>query len=244
MKYLFALLLMPLALAACSKEGSGNEAMPNAAPVAAVAPPAGQSWATTVTETAQGYMLGNPNAPIKLVEYGDRLCPACKALATTGYKPLIDNYVSTGKVSFEFRDFLIHGPPALALAAVGRCAGKEPFFAILEQNYANQDPMNEKLVQMTPQQQQALTGGAPAKVITGWAEQIGAIDFIKQRGVPEAKARQCLADEALLNKIADVADQAAQNGTVTGTPTLIVNGRKIDGITWPDLEAALKRAGA
>ena len=241
MKFL-TFLLIPLALAACSKQ-DGNAAAP-AAPVAAVAAPAGQNWIETVAKTDEGYLLGNPAAPVKLVEYGARLCPACKAFATTGFDPLIKNYVATGKVSFEFRDFLIHGPAELGLAVLARCVDKAAFFPILEQTYADQDAMNETMMKIPPAQQQALQAQPPATAIAGWTDAIGGIDFMKQRGLTDARARACLADQKGIDAITAVTQKRGADGTVSGTPTLIVNDTKVDGVSWADVEPALKRAGA
>ncbi len=243
MKSLFALFLLPLALIACAKSDGGNDSTP-AAPVAAAAAPAGQNWTDTVVKTDEGYLMGNPNAPIKLVEYGARLCPACKLFATTSFEPLMKNYVSTGKVSFEFRDFLIHGPAELGLAVLGRCGPVSSFFPILEQTYANQDAINDKAMKVAPALQQSLQGKSPAQIITGWTEAVGGIDFVKQRGIPEAKARACLADEKAMDALTDVTQKRGQDGTVTGTPTILINDKKVNGISWTEIEPALKAAGA
>lgn len=238
---LLPFLALTLSLVACGGTDAGNTQAP---PVAVVPAPAGQDWTQTVAKTEQGYVVGNPDAAIKLVEYGARLCPACKAFATEAYQPLMRDYVATGKVSFEFRDFIIHGPPELGLAVLARCVDKAFFFPIMEQTYANQDALNQKMMALTPEQQQALGRGAPAEIVTGWTQAVGGIDFMKQRGLPEAKARACLADPKAGDEIAAVTQKAGTDGTVTGTPTLIVNGAKVDGISWKVVEAALKRAGA
>lgn len=239
MKYV---VLAALALAACSGGGDGN--VQQAAPVAAAPAPAGGNWTETVARTEEGFVVGNPAAPIKLVEYGARLCPGCKQFANTGFKPLMDGYVATGKVSFEFRDFLIHGPPELGLALLGQCGDKSAFFPILEQTYQNQDAMNQAMAAVSPAQQQALQGGSPTAIITGWTQAIGGIDFMKQRGLPEAKARQCLADQQRIDAITAITQKRGADGTVSGTPTLILNGTKLDTISWTDVEKALKAAGA
>ncbi len=238
---LITALLLALFLAACGSKGGDT---PQAAPVQAVAAPAGQDWTQTVAKTDEGYLLGNPQAPIKLVEYGARLCPACKAFATEAYQPLTNTYVKSGKVSFEFRDFLIHGPGELGLAVLARCVDPSAFFPILEQNYANQDAMNQKMAALTPTQQQTLQRGTPTQMIANWTQAIGGIDFMKQRGLPEAKGRQCLGDQKTIDALTAVTQKRGGDGTVTGTPTLLVNGAKVDGIGWADVEKALKRAGA
>lgn len=238
------LLALPLALAACGqKDGSSNSSTP--APVAAASAPAGKTWADVVSRTDEGYVMGNPNAPLKLVEYGARSCPTCGALGREGFGPLTDKYVSTGKVSFEFRDFLVHGAPDLVAALVGYCGGAEPFFPLLEQTYAIQNDTLDKLQKVTPAEQQALQGMSNEQQLTRLAEIMGMIDFAKQRGLPEAKTRACLADKAMIDKLAKNTDAKSQDGTVSGTPTLILNGRKLDGVTnWQGLESELKSAGA
>jgi protein-disulfide isomerase len=239
-----AIALAPLALLACSGTEAGNSTSP-AAPVAAVNAPAGQVWTDVVSKTDEGYRVGNPNAPIKLVEYGARTCPACAGLAQEGYQPLMSRYVSSGKVSFEFRDYMVHGAADVALTLLGSCAATPAtFFPLLEQMYANQTAFLDRLQQMAPAQQQALQGKSPVQVAAALGEAMGGIDFVKQRGIPEAKARQCLTSQAELEKAVKATERASADGSVTGTPTLIVNGNKVDGITWADLEKALKAAGA
>jgi protein-disulfide isomerase len=241
MKMLASLLVLPLALAGCSKE-AGTPTAP-ASPAAAVAAPAGQSWAETAARTAEGTIVGNPNAPIKLVEYGSRLCPTCGALAREGFAPLLDKYVKTGKVSFEYREFLVHGAPDLPPALLGNCTDPSTFFPILEQMYQAQEGFNTKLQAMPQPVQQQLQTAKPVDAIRIMAEQMGLVDFAKQRGIPEAKARTCLADMKQIDRWTKQTQDKSADGTVTGTPTLILNGKKIDALSWGQLEPLLKAAG-
>jgi protein-disulfide isomerase len=233
-----------LLLAACSGSDGGNSSTP-AAPVAAVAAPAGQNWTETVSKTAEGYVMGNPDAPIKLVEYGARTCPTCAAFARDGFGPLTQNYVASGKVSFEFRDFMVHGPSDIALALVGTCGSPATFFPILEQQYANQEQFLNKLQTLSPAAQQALQGQSPSQQAAALAEAMGAIDFVKARGIAEPQARACLSDAAKLEAIVKPTETAGAAGTVTGTPTFLINGAVVpNALSWAQLEPALKRAGA
>lgn len=239
-------LIVPLAvLAGCGGgDATGNISAP-ATPVAAVAAPAGKNWSETVALTAEGgYRVGNPDAPLKLVEYGSRTCPTCGAFGREGTIPLINNYVSTGKVSFEFRDFLVHGAPDLAAALLGTCGGPQPFFPLLEQMYQNQQSYLDKLQAMPPEMQAKFPSMKPNQVATALAEQMGLIEFVKQRGIPEAKARACLNDQAKLEAAAKLSDDAGASGKVTGTPTFILNDQKVDAVSWSQLEPILKGAGA
>jgi protein-disulfide isomerase len=111
--------------------------------------------------------------------------------------------------------------------------------------YGNQIAFLDKLQAMTPDQQKALANQPPTVVATKLAEQMGAIDFVKQRGIPEAKARACLADQKQLEIMAKPTENAMQAGTVTGTPTFLLNDKKLDQVvSWDQMEKALKAAGA
>lgn len=240
-----AVILATALLGAC---GEGGNSYTPAAPVAATPPPAGQDWTQTVSKTeAGGYVMGNPNAPLKLVEYGSRTCPTCGAFGKTGQRPLEETYVKSGKVSYEFRDFLVHGAPDLAAALLGRCAGPAPFFPVLEQMYQDQEAtLNKQMAaaedQAFVQRIQTLSPPEQAKV---WADRLGYVDFIKQRGVPEAQARTCLADTKAIDELAKMSETAMRDAQITGTPTFILNGNKLDGaVTWKQVEDELKRNGA
>src|SRR5918998_2689468 len=73
--------------------GGGNTAL-NVEPVK---PPPGGDWAQVVSQTpAGGFVMGNPNARVKLIEFGSMTCPHCREFDEAGVQPLIDKYVKTG----------------------------------------------------------------------------------------------------------------------------------------------------
>ena len=234
--------LAALALAAC---GGSKDAVPTAPAnsVAAVAAPTGQDWTQVVSKTPEGgYVMGNPNASLKLVEYGSRTCPTCGAFGQTGMQPLENTYVKSGKVSYEFRDFMVHAPD-LGVAILGHCAGTAPFFPILEQMYLEQPQFLEKL-ESAGSFQQSIQSRTPQAQAVAWVEHLGYIDFLKQRGVPETQARACLADPKLMKAVTDLSQAAIDKG-VTGTPTFFLNGQRLqDQVMWSQIEQALKAAGA
>src|SRR6185436_6210996 len=90
-----------VAVAGCNSN-EGNAATGGAAAVK-VSPPKNGDWSTIVTETpAGGFLMGNPNAKVQLIEYGSLTCPHCREFDETGVTPLIEGYVKTGKVGYEF----------------------------------------------------------------------------------------------------------------------------------------------
>ncbi|GAA1372617.1 DsbA family protein [Peribacillus frigoritolerans] len=54
-------------------------------------------------------ILGEANAPVTVVEFGDFKCPSCKAWGETIFPRLVSEYVDTGKVKFSYINVLFHG---------------------------------------------------------------------------------------------------------------------------------------
>ncbi|WP_375381695.1 DsbA family protein [uncultured Sphingomonas sp.] len=244
-----------LLAAACSK---GPDVTNGTVPVAAAAagrggaqttahPPAGQKWTDVVSRTPEGgFRMGNPDAPIKLVEYGSRTCPTCGAFGQTGMRPLEEKYVTAGKVSYEFRDFMVHAPD-LGVALLGQCAGAQPFFPILEAMYVGQPPFLEKLEGISKDQAfvSQVQAVSPVAGATMWVDKLGYVDFMKQHGLSETQARACLADPKRIEAVTTLTKHAMDDLEINGTPTFILNGQKLDNqVVWPQIEQALKAAGA
>jgi len=240
------LLAAPLALSACGGGDANNSVSGggSSTPVATAKPPAGKQWTDVVVKTGEGWARqGNPDAPIKLIEYGSRSCPVCGAFAATGVEPLRQKYINTGQVSYEFRDFLVH-PQDLGVALLGRCVPTEAFFPILDQMYANQQAFNSKLETLSPEIQAQLNGMNRNEVALTLVEILGYPEFMRQRGVPDAKVKACLADNAAIAVLSKQLEEGVAKG-VDGTPTFFVNDVKVSGPRWAeDLEPALRAAGA
>src|SRR4051794_9020880 len=87
-----------LALAACNKnkeEGAGSTAAAEDKIIVTTAnPPSGGTWADVANETtAGGFVMGNPNAKVKLLEIGSLFCPYCKRFEDEGSPELVEKYV-------------------------------------------------------------------------------------------------------------------------------------------------------
>ena len=198
-------------------------------------------WSRTVAATQQGGVrMGNPNAKVKLVEYGSLACPHCRHFEQTGYKPLVQQYVRTGRVSYEFRNLLLNAPD-LSVSLLAHCAGPAKFFPMSEVVYATQPQWFDKVAGMTDAQKAEIDKMSDAQRIVRLAEIAGFPQVAARFGVAPARARQCLTDpkgvEALL-KVTKTAEDAG----ITHTPTFLINGQVTDAATWEQLEPQLKKA--
>jgi protein-disulfide isomerase len=241
-----------LALAACNKNNNaGNQASAPAAnenvTITQANPPPGGTWADVVNATSDGYMMGNPNAKVKLIEVGSLSCPHCKAFEDEGVPTLVDKYVKSGQVSWEFRPYLIHGPIDMAADLVVRCNGLKTFFPLAQALYKDQAVWMAK-VEAAPQDQVAKLQNLPTdQMFVAWANLMGLQDWAAMRGVPQAKSNQCLSDQKMIDHEVQVsANVNNQYPSFEGTPSFVINGKMLpkEVASWdklqPQLDAAVK----
>jgi protein-disulfide isomerase len=239
-----------LALAGCNKnkeQGTGTAATNETVTITQANPPPGGTWADVVNQTSSGYMMGNPNAKVKLIEIGALSCPHCKKFDEEGVPALIDKYVKTGQVSWEFRPYLIHGPIDMAANLIITCNGVKSFFPLTRALYNDQAAWVGK-IETTPADKLQQVQNLPTnQVFVSIASLAGLQDWAAARGVPQAKSNQCLTDQKMIDHQVQVtSDVGTQYPEFSGTPAFIINGKMLgrDVAGWdklePQLQAALK----
>jgi protein-disulfide isomerase len=239
-----------LALAACNKKNeasSGPAAANDAVTITQATPPPGGTWADVVNATAAGgFMMGNPNAKVKLIEIGSLFCPYCKRFEDEGSPVLVEKYVKPGNVSWEFRPYVIHGPIDVAANIVARCSGLKTFFPLSKALYKDQ-PILEAKIQAVPQDQLTqIQNQPPTQVFVTYANLLGLQDWAAARGVPQAKSNQCLSDQKMIDREVQITtDVNTQYPEFSGTPSFVLNGKMLTKTgNWetlqPQLDAALK----
>ena len=235
------------ALSGCGNDSDDlNAASVNlTAPLTQIPAPNGGDWTQVVSETAEGgYRMGNPDAPVKLVEYASITCPHCGEFAEAGGEELESVYVRSGQVSWEYRPFMIF-PSDPGLFMLLRCQGPTPFFRLIDQLYDSQREWAGRL-QSLPEAQVRQAENLPANAKAAFYIQSGGLDaFFRQRGMPQARINSCLADANGLTRLADITRRAGEQDGISGTPTFVVNGEQIEGIGppyWPGVEPRLRAA--
>jgi protein-disulfide isomerase len=178
--------------------------------------PGGASDGPVVTENDR--TLGKADAPVTVVEYFSLGCPHCKTFHETGLPKLKAEYIDTGKVRFVFRDFPLDGV-ALAAAQLTRCVPNEAYFAMTDALFAQQSIWH-------------VENGVP---------QIA--EIAKGAGMDQAAFDACLGDAAKRTAIVESRKEAAEKFKVEATPTMFVNGRKLDSAgDYEALKAAIDAA--
>jgi protein-disulfide isomerase len=161
--------------------------------------------------------FGPANAPITIVEFADLECPDCRMEA-----PILHHNVPQAfadKVRVYFKDYPLESihPWARAAAIAGRCVyrqGEPAFWKFYDWMYDNQPE---------------ITGENLKSKVMSWAG---------QNGLQTSQLGSCIDTKATEAEV----DRSIAEGRavgVKGTPTLYINGRRIGGLQWPDLQLVI-----
>ncbi len=235
-----------LALGACGKSDTvGNETQQDA--VAKVTAPKGQKWSDVITATADGgFVMGNPDAKIKLVEYGSLTCSHCADFAQDAEPKIVDEFVDSGQVAYEFSNFMRNQLDTLAAAAM-QCAGKDRYYPLMHNIYVSQEELF-KGAENLEKAAQAMQSQPDNKKFITYAKGVGLYDFFKARGLSEQQLDQCYGDPANVLGVQSRSDAAGKQFNIEGTPTFVLNGEVFSLIQGVDpvvtVSEKLRAAGA
>jgi len=155
--------------------------------------------------SAEDHIFGNPDAPIKIVEFSDLECPFCKRYHPT-LKKIMEDYGKDGKIAWVYRHFPLESIHSKAPkeAEASECAaelgGNAKFWAYID-----------RLYQVTPS-----NNGLDLKMLPKIAEDIG---------IDRGNFENCLASGRHAQKVSDQSDDATNSGG-NGTPYTIIITKK------------------
>ena len=177
--------------------------------------------AAAAAASSDDMSLGNPRAKIQVTEYASLSCPHCGHFNETVFPALKTKYIDTGKVHYTLKEMLTE-PMQVAAAGfmMARCAGPGKYFTVVDQVFRSQSRW---------------TSGNIKPIF----QEIAAAN-----GVDEAHFNTCLQDQPGVDAITRRAARASEEDGVTSTPTLIINGKKIENTpqTPEELDALMAQA--
>ena len=174
----------------------------------------------------QAMTLGDPKAPVELIEFGDLQCPYCAAYSEEVLPAIIENQVKKGEARIDFRNFTIIGPESLPAGAAALAAGRQGRgWSFVDLFYRNQGGENSGYVD--DDFLEAVAKGAGVKNLARWNT-----------------------ERAELTAEVEATTQEAENLGFSGTPSFAVKGPKTNGIkllgtpqSAGELESAIEDAG-
>ena len=198
---------------------------------AAPAAPA-PAWSSKISTSAIGaYIVGNPAAKVRLVEYFSYTCTHCGEFARDGDVPLKAQYIDKGLVVFEYRN-LVRDPVDLTAALLARCGGAKAFAA------------NHHAIFMAQPVWLTKVQKAPEAMVKSWYVGTGLGALMAKRGYTQAQMNACFDSEVTRAELEGMTNIGLGADHVRGTPAFFINGRHTDVTVWSaiktQLDAALK----
>jgi protein-disulfide isomerase len=164
-----------------------------------------QSKPVDVKADFDDHILGNKNAKVTIIEYGDFQCPFCRKFWEETLPQIKKDFIDTGKARLIYRHFpLSFHPGAKPAAYAVECANDQGKFW----------QMHDKIFE-----EQKKTSQFSIDDLKKWASAIG---------LDAAKFNQCLDEEKYAKRVSDDFTSGQAAG-VSGTPTFFINGQKIVG---------------
>jgi protein-disulfide isomerase len=150
------------------------------------------------------HVMGDPKAPITMIEYASLTCPHCAAFNSTVLPQIEAKWVKTGKVKLIYRDFPLD-QVATKAAQLAECAGNDRYFGVLDMMFRGQ-----------------ATWAAAQDPIAELSKSL------RIAGMGEAEVKACLANDAVANGV--IADyRGGETLGVNSTPSIFVNGEQFKG---------------
>ncbi len=204
--------------------------------------PTAKQWDQTVTMTAEGFpVLGNPTAPVRMVEFISYTCSHCAEFSKESKLPLNGALVRQGKVSLELRPFL-RTPVDETPSLLALCGPQSKYFGNSTALLAAQTTWFKPPTDPNYAKRWATLEAKPAEQRRMIAADLGLYKIMTARGYTTAELDTCLNDQAKLDMLTKQTDFAGTTIKVVGTPSFLINGKLQEIYGWPELEPRLKAA--
>ncbi len=167
--------------------------------------------------------MGDPDAPVTLVEYAMFTCPHCADFNAEVFPRIKENYIDTGKARLIFREVYFNAP-SLWAAVIARCAPADRYFGVVDLLFSTQAGwLNSQ------------DGATIMKNLYG----IG-----RQAGLTDAEMDACRQDQAFAEALVATYQKNQVADGIDATPTFVINGEKIPNTTYDEIAAKLDAAYA
>lgn len=165
--------------------------------------------------------MGDPDAPVTVVEYWMFTCPHCANFHREVFPQIKANFIDTGQVRFVFREVYFNRP-SLWAAMVARCAPEDRYHGISELLF---------------QRQQAWAGQSDTNAMLAELYAIG-----RQAGLTEDEMNACLQDRDFAEALVGEFQTNAEADRIDSTPSFVINGTKYGNMGYPQFETILNEA--
>lgn len=163
--------------------------------------------------------LGDPNAPVEVIEYASMTCSDCRRFHEEVYPALMEEWIYTGKARFILREYPLDRY-ALQASMLARCSGEQNFFGVVDLLFERQ---------------------------ANWSTISNPTAALRQIGMHSGVSGQafdaCMADESLVDMILSTRLHGHQRMQVTSTPSVFINGQKVSNpMDYAEISSRIRNA--
>jgi protein-disulfide isomerase len=182
-------------------------------------------------------VIGDPNAPVELIEYASLTCNHCATFHTQVLPLVKEKYVDTGKVKIVFRSFLLNGVDAQA-TVLTRCVSESRYFTFMNALFTRQTSWYDvgEYQRLAGEHDQQTAGQMFVAHVMGEVEKLA-----RQVGLNKNKIDACFSNQAIGEYIFAVQQDGIAKYNINATPTIVVDG-KVVGNTYAAVEQAVEAA--
>jgi protein-disulfide isomerase len=169
-------------------------------------------------EALKDRVIGDPAAPITIIEYASLTCPHCANFHADTLPKLEKEWIETGKAKLIYRDYPLDRYAASA-SMIARCAPTDKYFTFLNAFFAQQKTWSR--------------ADDPVKVLT----QLAGLG-----GMSKEDVDACLANEALQDGILQMRLEGQMEYDINSTPSFVIDGKKVANLPYEDINELLENA--
>jgi protein-disulfide isomerase len=186
----------------------------------------GTAEAATQSDLAQtgaieDMQIGNPDAPVTVIEYASYTCPHCASFHSNSFKQLKTDYIDSGKINFIYRE-VYFDRYGLWASMIARCAGPDKFFGMTDLIYKGQS--------------QWARAGEPGAIIDE-LRKLGRL-----AGLDGDQLESCLQDEDKARELVEWYQKNAETHGIDSTPSFVINGTTYTNMAYPEMSKIIDEA--
>ena len=164
-------------------------------------------------------MLGDPDAPVTIVEYASFTCPHCATFHLEVLPRIKKNYLDKGLVQLEYREVYFDGP-GLWAGLLARCKGDDKYFPMIDLLFKKQEDWTKGNLNNIKE---------------------GLLSMGRQAGLTNDESLACMQDDNLAEQLVVSFQENAKRDNIKSTPSFLINGELVKNLPYEEFEDLIEK---
>ena len=164
-------------------------------------------------------MLGDPDAPVTIVEYASFTCPHCATFHLEVLPRIKKNYLDKGLVQLEYREVYFDGP-GLWAGLLARCKGDDKYFPMIDLLFKKQEDWTKGNLNNIKE---------------------GLLSMGRQAGLTNDESLACMQDDNLAEQLVVSFQENAKRDNIKSTPSFLINGELVKNLPYEEFKDLIEK---